>query len=42
LKRWSHRKKEALIGNDILLLHRLAECRNETHFRNKPTVRQEE
>lgn len=42
LKGWSHRKKEALIENDVVRLHLLAECRNETHYRNKPAVRQEE
>jgi putative endonuclease len=34
IKSWSHGKKEALIRGDFLLLHELAQCRNETHFAN--------
>ena len=35
IKGWSKKKKEALIRGDFLLLHELAECRNETHFKSK-------
>lgn len=31
---WSRKKKEALIQKAPEQLHALAECRNETHFRN--------
>jgi putative endonuclease len=34
LKRWSRSKKLALINSDFETLHDLAECKNETHFRN--------
>jgi putative endonuclease len=30
---WSHQKKKALIEGDLNELHRLSECRNETHYR---------
>ncbi len=33
---WSRKKKEALINNNPDLLHRLAECKNESHFKNRP------
>ena len=33
---WSQKKKEALIKGEINKLHQLAECKNETHFKNKP------
>jgi len=33
---WSRKKKEALIKGETNLLHDLAECKNETHFRNAP------
>lgn len=36
LKGWSRKKKEALINNAIDILHHLAECRNITHYKNKP------
>lgn len=29
---WSRKKKQALIAGDTNLLHRLAECQNETHY----------
>ena len=35
IKRWSRAKKEALIAGDFELLHKLAECRNLTHHKNK-------
>lgn len=38
IKRWSREKKEALIENDRETLQKLAECRNETHSKNKPSV----
>ncbi len=31
---WSHKKKQALIAGDMNQIHRLAECRNESHWRN--------
>ena len=33
---WSRKKKEALINGEFNKLHKLAECTNETHFRNSP------
>ena len=35
IKNWSRAKKEALINSDFSKLHKLAECKNETHFKNK-------
>jgi len=35
VKRWGHRKKEALIRGAIDALHVLAECRNASHSKNK-------
>ena len=35
VKGWTRRKKMALIAGDYALLPALAECKNETHFRNK-------
>jgi putative endonuclease len=35
LKRWSRKKKEALIVGDEVFLRTSAECQNETHFKNK-------
>jgi len=35
IKKWSRKKKEALINGNFRLLHELAECKNETHFRNR-------
>ena len=32
---WSRKKKEALINSQFEELHRLAECRNETHYKNR-------
>ena len=32
---WNRNKKEALINGTPEELHELAECKNETHFRNK-------
>ncbi len=32
---WSRKKKEALINSAMNQLHELAECRNESHFRNR-------
>lgn len=34
IKKWSRAKKEALIRGDFIELHKLAECRNETHYKN--------
>lgn len=36
LQGWSRKKVEALISNNPKILHRLAKCQNETHFKNKP------
>lgn len=33
LKGWSRAKKEALAKGDFNLLHKLAECRNASHFK---------
>lgn len=35
LKKWSRKKKEALIRQDYHKLHLLAECQNLSHFRYK-------
>jgi predicted GIY-YIG superfamily endonuclease len=35
IKGWSRAKKEALIRGDFELLHELAKCRNESHYKNK-------
>jgi putative endonuclease len=35
IKGWSRKKKEALIRGDFELLHTLAECQNESHYKNK-------
>ena len=35
IKNWSKAKKVALINSDFSELHKLAECKNETHFKNK-------
>jgi putative endonuclease len=34
VQKWSHKKKRALIERNAQKLHELAECRNETHYRN--------
>jgi len=36
---WSHKKKKALIEGNKEKLHDLAECRNETHWRNSRSLR---
>jgi len=36
IKKWSKAKKEALINENWDRLKELAECKNETHFSNKP------
>lgn len=33
---WSRKKKEALISGNLKMLRRLSECKNESHFNNKP------
>lgn len=35
IKNWSHTKKEALINGDFSKLHKLAECNNKSHYKNK-------
>ena len=35
VKKWSHKKKEALINRDIKSLHDLSQCRNKTHYKNQ-------
>jgi predicted GIY-YIG superfamily endonuclease len=37
IKGWTRKKKEALIHGDFKLLHQLAECKNDTHFRKNHT-----
>jgi putative endonuclease len=34
LKRWTRAKKIALINNELGKLHKLAECQNESHYKN--------
>jgi predicted GIY-YIG superfamily endonuclease len=35
IKGWSRAKKLALIGGDMNLLHELAECKNDSHWKNQ-------
>jgi putative endonuclease len=35
---WTRRKKEALMADDSYLLHHLAKCQNESHFRRLDSV----
>lgn len=35
IKKWTRAKKEALIRGDFSKLHKLAECKNETHYKYK-------
>ena len=35
IKKWSAQKKRALANEDEVLLRLLAECRNESHYKNK-------
>lgn len=35
IQNWSRAKKEALINNQIQDLKEMAECKNETHFKNE-------
>lgn len=35
LKGWSRNKKEALAKGDFLLLHELAVCKNQSHYKNR-------
>lgn len=35
IKGWSRKKKEALINGDFTLLHELAECQNESHYKKR-------
>jgi putative endonuclease len=35
IKGWTRKKKEALIEAKFNLLHELAECKNESHFKNR-------
>ncbi|MBK9190857.1 MAG: GIY-YIG nuclease family protein [Crocinitomicaceae bacterium] len=36
VQKWSHGKKVALIKRQYELLHKLADCKNETHFKLQP------
>lgn len=36
IQKWSRKKKEALINNRTEDLPKLAECKNESHYRNAP------
>lgn len=38
-KKWSRKKKEALINGDFYLLHKYSECKNETHYKNKDKLK---
>lgn len=33
IKGWSRKKKEALVRGDFAMLHVLAECKNQTHYK---------
>ncbi|TAM97767.1 MAG: GIY-YIG nuclease family protein [Chitinophagaceae bacterium] len=33
---WSRKKKEALINGELNKLHGLSECKNKSHYKNKP------
>ena len=35
IKKWSKKKKEALIRGDFNALCELSECKNETHYKNR-------
>ena len=35
IKKWSKKKKEALLNGDFYLLHELAKCKNKTSSNNK-------
>ncbi len=35
IQKWSRKKKEALINGKINELKKLAECKNETHYKNR-------
>lgn len=35
IKGWTRKKKEALIKGNFDLLHNLADCKNETNYKNK-------
>ncbi|WP_340075290.1 GIY-YIG nuclease family protein [Leptobacterium sp. I13] len=37
IKKWTRAKKEALINHDFDRLHILAECRNATHHKYRPS-----
>ena len=39
IKNWSRGKKKALIEGHFDILHKLAECKNNTHFRTDPKRR---
>lgn len=38
MKRWSRKKKEALMRGDSNELHQLSECQNKSHCRNYVSV----
>jgi len=33
IQNWSHKKKKALIDNNVKKLHELAECKNRSHYK---------
>lgn len=35
IKGWSRNKKEALAKGNFLLLHELAQCKNQSHYKNR-------
>ncbi len=41
IKKWSRKKKEALINGDFYLLHKYSECKNETHYKNRDKLKRE-
>lgn len=38
LKKWSHKKKEALINGNYEMLHTLSKCMNNTNYKNTPST----
>jgi len=42
MKKWSRKKKEALINSEYALLHKLSECRNDTHYKRFDSAQPDE
>ncbi len=41
VKKWSRKKKEALVQGDFEMLHILSQCRNKSHYSFNPKARSE-